>query len=163
MTATGWVFVLFLFFLFFGHSLGCRSSYMKESWQERRGFLRGRHRGIPGEYSGGMWVHCLRRCSVKIAPAFEAVVRVKKNTRECYERLRVSWQNLMCFDVRNLESNESVGYPSFSTGENYRFVWVSHETVGGPMTIKSTAILLPGCVVIAIPRAKHSVSPTRDL
>lgn len=69
----------------------------------------------------------------------------------------------MCFDVRNLESDELVGYAIFSIGGNYRSVQALPETVGGPMTIKSTAILLPGCVVSVMPRAKHCVSPTRDL
>lgn len=69
----------------------------------------------------------------------------------------------MCFDVRNLESDELVGYAIFSMGGNYRSVRASPETVGGPMTIKSTAILLPGCVVSAIPRAKHCFSHQRSV
>lgn len=33
----------------------------------RQGFHWGKHWGLPGEYSRGMWVQCPRPCSVKIA------------------------------------------------------------------------------------------------
>lgn len=56
-----------------------------------------------------------------------------------------------------------MGYAIFSTWGNYRSVHVWQETVGGPRTIKSTAILLPGCVASAMPRAKHCFSHQRSV
>lgn len=52
-------------FVFISH---VRFKYTKVSitWL-RQGFHWGKHWGLPGEHSGGMWVQCPRPCSVKIA------------------------------------------------------------------------------------------------
>lgn len=55
----------FYLFVFISH-LCFKYTKVSITWL-RQGFHWGKHWGLPGEDSGGMWVQCPRPCSVKIA------------------------------------------------------------------------------------------------
>lgn len=62
----------------------------------RQGFHWGKHWGLPGEYSGGMWVQCPRPCSVKIAQPSSLWSGCRITSAIIIKRLHVSWENAIC-------------------------------------------------------------------
>lgn len=67
---------------------------------------------MPGEYSGGMWVQCLRHCSVKIAQPSSLWsgrrITLAIIIKGCVHHEKMRY---VCFDICMLESNELVGTP----------------------------------------------------